>query len=86
MAFPLMSSRVSVELLPSAFSTMDRSLFSRESARDREVRGWRVSREREADRERGDVWGKKRKVFQYNSILVCGQDIFGTRASTNSQV
>lgn len=41
MAFPLMSNLASVELLPSAFSTMDRSLFSLESARDREVRGWR---------------------------------------------
>lgn len=50
MAFPLMSNLVSVELLPSAFSTMDRSLFSLESARDREVRGWRVSRDRERDR------------------------------------
>lgn len=40
MAFPLMSNLVSVELLPRAFSTMVRSLFSLESARDREVRGW----------------------------------------------
>lgn len=63
MAFPLMSNLVSVELLPSAFSTMDRSLFSLESARDREVRGWRVSRERETDRERGDVWGRREKCF-----------------------
>lgn len=41
MAFPLMSNLVSEELLPSAFRTMVRSLFSLESARDREVRGWR---------------------------------------------
>lgn len=46
MAFPLISKRASVELLPSAFSTMDRSLFSLESARDREVRGCRMIRER----------------------------------------
>lgn len=39
MAFPLMSNLVSEELLPSAFKTMVRSLFSLESARDREVRG-----------------------------------------------
>lgn len=78
MAFPLMSNLASVELLPSAFSTMDRSLFSLESARDREVRGWRVTRERERKRE-GCV-GKERKLlteFQYNSVLVCRQYIFG---------
>lgn len=40
MAFPLMSNLVSEELLPRAFSTMVRSLFSLESARDRELRGW----------------------------------------------
>lgn len=40
-ALPLMSSLVSVELLPSALRTMVRSLFSLESAREREVRGWR---------------------------------------------
>lgn len=40
MAFPLMSNLVSEELLPRAFRTMVRSLFSLESARDREVRGW----------------------------------------------
>lgn len=39
-AFPLMSSLVSVELLPKALRTMVRSLLSLESARDREVRGW----------------------------------------------
>lgn len=40
-AFPLMSSLVSEELLPRAFRMMLRSLFSLESARDSEVRGWR---------------------------------------------
>lgn len=40
-AFPLMSSLVSEELLPRAFRTMLRSLLSLESARDSEVRGWR---------------------------------------------
>lgn len=39
MAFPLMSSLVSEELLPRALRTMVRSLFSLESARDKEVRG-----------------------------------------------
>lgn len=62
MAFPLMSNLASVELLPRAFSTMDRSLFSLESARDREVRGWRGAKESEREREGGgDVWGKREK-------------------------
>lgn len=39
MPFPLMSTRVSEVLLPSAFSTMVRSVFSLESARDRDVSG-----------------------------------------------
>ena len=41
MALPLMSSLVRLLLLPRALSTMVRSVFSLESARDREVRGWR---------------------------------------------
>lgn len=80
MAFPLMSNRVSVELLPSAFSTMDRSLFSLESARDREVRGWRVMRER------GGVCGEEEKSVsvQFNLSLSTGH--LWERATTNSQV
>ncbi|TNN79984.1 hypothetical protein EYF80_009801 [Liparis tanakae] len=41
MAFPLMSNLVREELLPRAFRTMVRSVFSLESARDREADGQR---------------------------------------------
>lgn len=55
-AFPLMSSLVSVELLPKALRTMVRSLLSLESARDREVRGW----EGEDLTGTKGVWGQER--------------------------
>lgn len=59
MAFPLMSNLVSVELLPRAFSTMVRSLFSLESARDREVRGWGGGEE--LREEEVYMWGGNRR-------------------------
>ena len=53
MALPLMSSLVSEELLPRALRTMVRSLFSLESARDREVRGCGGEEEEEEGRMEG---------------------------------
>lgn len=59
MAFPLMSNLVSEELLPRAFKTMVRSLFSLESARDREVRGWGFGEKEGSIYKGGRRWKEK---------------------------
>lgn len=74
MAFPLMSSLVSEELLPRALRTMVRSLFSLESARDREVRGcgregWRDDGEKK-NIERVYIMRTRGKVQSYCDWLL----------------